>query len=117
MLHIDNSPAFRLGLIKGSIQATDLQLSVIRPFPFRISAMNTEAEARPGAGVGPLEHLQVVAGVANRCKDYVLRRLPWQGRRLFAHHKLKFRHVDSPVTVAIGHLKVLMQHILVLVYG
>ena len=117
MLQIDNRPAFRFGLIKGSIQATNLRLSVIRPFPFRIGAMNTEAEARCGSGSGPLEHLQVSAGVANGCRDYVSRRPPWQGERLFAHHELKFRHVDRPVIVAIGHLKVLMQHILVLVYG
>src|SRR5688572_1849435 len=66
LLHIDDRPFFLLRLVEGLVEFADMRRAVIRPLASRVRVVDNEPEARALAGCGPLQHLPVAIGIAER---------------------------------------------------
>ena len=66
-LHVHNCPASLLCFVEALVETTDARFSVIGPFALAIGVVDVECESRALSGSGPLQHLQVTVGVAERC--------------------------------------------------
>jgi hypothetical protein len=64
--HVHHDPAAFAGLVERPIESPDVGVSVVGPLPFGVGVVHDHGEARPVARGGPLEHLQVAVGVAER---------------------------------------------------
>ena len=65
-LHVHHRPALGLRFIERLVEAADGGLTVVGPFPPGIGVVHQQGKMSAFPGIGPLEHLQVAVGVAER---------------------------------------------------
>src|SRR5262249_46036623 len=69
ILHVHHRPAFGPGFLEPLVEAAEGgPFAVVNPLAVDIGMVNVEAEAQPGAGSGPLEHLKVTIRIAECCE-------------------------------------------------
>src|SRR5690606_19557858 len=61
--HVDDDPTSLWRRIERARQLADLRLSFVGPLAFGVRVLDEDAEARPRARRGPLQHLEVSVGV------------------------------------------------------
>ena len=57
---------FALRLVERLVEPADVAVAVVGPFALGIGVVHDQTEARPVARGGPLQHLQIAVGVAER---------------------------------------------------
>src|SRR5688572_11515328 len=65
-LHVHDGPALRLRLIQRLVEFSDLRLPVVGVFALGIGVMHDAGEAGAWSRGGPLQHLQIAVGIAER---------------------------------------------------
>src|SRR5271163_2429666 len=66
VLHIDDRPTLRIGLIDRLVEFSDSRVAIIGPFPSSVGVVYEHREARALSRRGPLQHLEVPVGIAER---------------------------------------------------
>src|ERR1700754_2925122 len=64
LLHVDEGPAFRPGLVPCLVELSDLRWPVVGVFARGVRVVHDAGKARARACRGPLQHLQIAVGVA-----------------------------------------------------
>jgi hypothetical protein len=58
---VDHGPAFGDGFIPGFIEFAKVRGAIVSPLALGVVVIEEPGKAGPGAGGGPLEHLQIAA--------------------------------------------------------
>jgi len=65
-LHVGDGPVTLLSLVESFIKTSDVRIAVVGPLSIRVGVMDEQAESTAFTGSGPLQHLKITVGVAER---------------------------------------------------
>src|SRR5262245_8555122 len=66
ILHAHDGPASLFGFVPCLVEFADVGLAIVSPFALSVRVMNNQTEACSVPGRGPLQHLMIAIGVAER---------------------------------------------------